>query len=358
MRGEGPIRVMLVEDSAIFRRMLAEALNRQPGIRVVAAAADAFEARDAILREHPEIIILDLELPKVDGLSFLRQLREHYPVPVIVCTGTTPRNGPAALRAVELGALEVMIKPSGMDRTARDALFADLAARIRAAVAHARPFVRSQPVRMSVVPQAFREAGLNPARFLVVIGASTGGTEAILSLLRSAPADFPPTAIVQHMPVQFTASFADRLNRLTPLRVQEAVEAGPLTPGSAVVARGDTHLTVRRVDGMWRAHYTNQTPVNRHCPSVEPLFDSAALHARCVIGVLLTGMGADGAAALLRLRRAGALTVAQSRESCVVYGMPKAAIEMGAAELTRAPEEIPAAILEALQQRAAVRKPG
>jgi two-component system, chemotaxis family, protein-glutamate methylesterase/glutaminase len=203
---------------------------------------------------------------------------------------------------------------------------------------------------------SFRAAGLNPARYLVAIGASTGGTEALRALLTSAPADFPPVVIVQHMPAGFTAAFANRLNQASPLTVTEARGGDALIPGRAVLARGDTHLIVQRTGGAWRACYTHTLVVNRHCPSVDVLFESVAAAAgRYAIGVLLTGMGNDGARGLKLMRERGALTIAQDRASCVVWGMPKVAVEIGAAMHTARPEQVPALIQRLLRAHPAPR---
>ncbi len=356
MSARPKIKTLVVDDSGVFRRMLAAALQRQPDVEVVGAARDVFEARDMILRHHPDVIVLDIELPKVSGLSFLKTLRTHYPVPVIVCSGTTARDGPRAIQAIEAGALDVVIKPDRGGAAAIEALAVELGQTIRMAATQARPVPKSAP--NAPAAGSFRAAGVDPNRMIVAIGASTGGTEAIRALLECCPPDFPPVAIVQHMPAGFTRSFAARLDALSRLTVAEATDGQRLAPGVAVVARGDTHMIVERSAAAWRVRYTDQVPVNRHCPSVEPLFESVAEAAGSRgVGVLLTGMGADGALGLLRMRQAGALTIAQSRETCVVYGMPRAAIDMEAAALSAAPADIPGLILRAalaIQSRAAV----
>ncbi|MBU0637894.1 MAG: chemotaxis-specific protein-glutamate methyltransferase CheB [Planctomycetes bacterium] len=351
MKRDGPIKVLVVDDSPTFRSMLTRALNDHADIRVAAAASDAFEARDCVLQHHPDVIVLDLEMPRVSGLEFLARLREHYPVPVIICSGTTGRNGPKALQAMALGAFDVVIKPNRGGRAALQSLANELAERIRVADSQGQPVPSPRtPVRRE--PPSFRAAGLNPARYLVVVGASTGGTEALTALLSHAPADFPSMVMVQHMPVGFTHSFAERLDQHSRMRVSEAVDGDRPTVGAGFLARGDAHLTVRRIGAMLALRYTDSEPVNRHCPSVDVLFDSAreAVGGRA-IGVLLTGMGADGAQGLLRLRQQGALTIAQSRDSCVVYGMPKVATEIGGVDFSSSPSEMPELILREVLAR-------
>lgn len=352
MNTTGHIHILLVDESAAFCRQLGLALNRQANMRVVATAANAAQAREQILRWRPDVIILDVDLAGGRGLDLLRLLRNNYPVPVIVCSGSTPRSSPRAIRAIECGALDVVNRPTVLTPTVLRALATQLAVYIRVATGEARPAAVRQP---DPVPPAapLAPAGLDPNRHLVVIGASTGGTEALRLLLAHAPPDFPPTAIVQHMPAGFTRSFAARLDLFTPLRVTEAVDGDHLVAGRAVIARGDTHLVVRHSAAGWRVYYTDQRPVNRHCPSVDVLFRSAAEAAGDqAIGILLTGMGEDGARGLRLLRDQGALTFAQDAASCVVYGMPKAAVQLGAAEYQAPPERIPGLLGKAIFRRA------
>ncbi len=352
MRPAGPISVLIVDDSAMVRSLVAHELSQQPDIRVVGAARDPYEARELIIAHRPEVIVLDTDMPRMDGLTFLRKLVVHYPVPVIMCSGSDDPAGRKALAAVELGAVDVVHKPEAGGSPALRLLAAELAERIREAAASilVRPHV---PAAAATGPAAFADAGLDPARCLVVLGASTGGTEAIRAFLSAVPADFPPVAMVQHMPAGFTAAFAGRLDQLSRMSVAEAAEGDPLRPGRALLARGDTQMTVVRSGGQLRIRYAGTEPVNRHCPSVDVLFDSAArIPGRQVIGVLLTGMGSDGAEGLLTLRQAGALTFAQNRESCVVYGMPKAALDLGAVQHQGPPAELPGMIVRALQAAA------
>jgi two-component system chemotaxis response regulator CheB len=243
--------------------------------------------------------------------------------------------------------VEVVPRPTNARPAAIAALAQDLVGRIRDAAAHARPVPLA--AQSAAASGSWRAAGVDPQRRFVVIGASTGGTRAIEDFLGQAPPDFPATVIVQHMPAGFTQSFAQRLNSLSSVSVSEACEGDLLVPGRVLIARGDTHVVVRSLPGGWRVHYTDRLPVNRHCPSVDVLFDSAAAVGPAAIGVLLTGMGDDGARGLCRMRACGALTLGQSKHSCVVYGMPKVAADLGAVQHTAAPGEMPALILRLAQ---------
>lgn len=354
MRREGPVRVLVVDGSPLFRTRLRSALQAEPGLIVLPGATNTADAREAVLTHKPDIIVLDLDLVRGDALAFLKKLRDHYPVPVFVSTRSAEQRGPQVMRAIEMGALDVVHK-GFPDRAAEAARFARLADEIREAYAHARP-VPPPRVRESAPPASWREAGLHPERHLVAIGASTGGTEAIRALLSHAPPDFPPTVITQHMPAGFTRSFAERLDAVSPLRVTEAVDGQVIGVGEAVVARGDTHLEVRRAARGWRCIYTHQRPVNNHCPSVDVMFHAVAEHAaEAAAGVLLTGMGADGAQGLLEIRTAGGVTLAQDRASCVVWGMPKAAVDLKAPMDVGEPPSMPGRVLALLQNRAPCR---
>jgi two-component system, chemotaxis family, protein-glutamate methylesterase/glutaminase len=349
-----PIKVLLVDDSPMVRTVLAHSLSGYADIEVVGGAKDAFEARELIIQHHPDVIILDIEMPRMDGVTFLRKLMAHYPVPVIMCSGTTPTTSATALEAIAAGAVDVVAKPVGGSQALKR-LGDELAEKIVAAAA-SRPRTPPIPVGAAAIPASFRAAGLNPDRYLVAIGASTGGTEAIREVLMAAPEDFPPVVMVQHMPAGFTQSFAARLDKSSPLAVTEAVGGEVLASGMALLARGGIQLRVRRRGDRWQAVYGDSTPVNRHCPSVDVLFDSVAeVGERHTVGVLLTGMGADGARGLLRMRGSGALTIAQDQASCVVYGMPKVAVELGAAEQQCSPPDVPGMILRQLIAREALR---
>jgi len=344
----GPVRVLLIDDQPLQRQAVAAELDRAGDLHAVACSGEQAEIRRRLVQFHPDVVLLALDLRSQDPLALLRTLREHYPVPVIVTTEAQGLGADRAVRATAAGALDVVRRPDGRGRAALSSYARELAERIHGAVQLARP--------VNLTPAAGRAVrsveGFDPRQYLVLIGASTGGTQALMALLEQAPVDFPAVAIVQHMPPGFTRSFAERLNRGCALRVTEAADNDPLGPGRAVVARGDTHLTVTGRPGAWRARYTDQVPVNRHCPSVDVLFQSGTAWGRAVVGVLLTGMGADGARGLLRLRQSGAVTIAQDEASCVVYGMPREAVRLGAAALEASPADIPALIVKTLSARA------
>jgi len=290
-------------------------------------------------------------MPRMDGLTFLEKLQAHYPVPVIMCSGIGSVSSHAALKAIELGAVDFVAKPVGGGGPALHRLCEDLSEKIHAA-AIAMPSPPSTPAPETAAPISFRAAGLDPNNSLVAIGASTGGTEAIKQLLSKVPADFPPVVIVQHIPEGFTKPLAERLNQFSAMTVSEANDGDLLAPGRAYLARSEIQMRVSRRGGRWRIVYGTDEPINRHCPSVDVLFDSAAQHAgKRAVGILLTGMGADGAKGLLNMQDRGAVTIAQDHGSCVVYGMPKVAIELGAVQHSAAPADIPGTLLQVLHRR-------
>jgi two-component system, chemotaxis family, protein-glutamate methylesterase/glutaminase len=354
VRRDGPIRVLIVDDTAPFVRALASELDRWGDLHTFTSDGKPEHMRDQLMRYHPEFILLDLALRTQNAIELLGELHANYPVPVIVSARNDAAGATHAAAALHRGALEVVCRPSNIRTEVLQPYARDLARKIRAAVSLARPV--PLPAGATGRPTSFGEAGVDPRRYLVALGASTGGTRAIEVLLGQVPADFPALVIVQHMPAGFTQSFAARLNSRSAMAVTEAVDGETLGPGRAVVARGDTHLVVRPAASGWRVQYTDQRPVNRHCPSVDVLFESVATIGRQrAVGLLLTGMGSDGARGLLQMRQAGALTIAQSAESCVVYGMPKVAIELGAAMYTTAPHEMPGLVLRSLRTRVEAR---
>lgn len=349
MKKDGPIRVLVIDDASVYARVLSGELEQQGGIHAIHVSSETHAVRDQLLQCHPELIVLDLGTRRTDALVLLRKLRENYPVPVIVCSTGAAESAARAVQASQMGALEIMRKPDSGRPTALQPFARELALKIRMAASMARP-VPPTPSAQRVT--SFRGAGLVPSRYLIVAGASTGGTKALAVLLQHIPADFPPIVIVQHMPVGFTRSFAERLNSECAMSVGEAEDGELLRPGRAVIARGDTHLVVRGNAGGYRAQYTHQQLVNRHCPSVDVLFESAAkAGGHHSIGLLLTGMGSDGAEGLLKLRRAGALTITQDKTSSVVYGMPKVAVDLGASMHSAPPQEMPLTVVRGLQLR-------
>jgi two-component system, chemotaxis family, protein-glutamate methylesterase/glutaminase len=329
------IKVLCVDDSALIRSLMTEIINSQPDMTVVATASDPLIARDLVKQHNPDVMTLDVEMPRMDGLEFLEKLMRLRPMPVVMVSSLTERGSEAALRALELGAIDFVTKPRlGI----RDGLLAytDLiVGKIRiAAAARILPAKRaanaSNPSAITEVP--LLRSPLLSTEKLIIVGASTGGTEAIRELLQPLPPDSPGILIAQHMPAGFTNSFAQRLNGLCRVAVTEAVHGERILPGHAYIAPGGFHLSLARSGANYVAQVDQEPPVNRHRPSIDVLFDSAARHAgKNAIGVILTGMGRDGAEGLLRMHRAGAYTLAQDEASCVVFGMPREAIALGAA---------------------------
>lgn len=328
------IRVLCVDDSALIRSLMTEIINSQPDMMVVATASDPLVARDLVKLHNPDVMTLDVEMPRMDGLEFLEKLMRLRPMPVVMVSSLTERGSEAALRALELGAIDFVTKPRlGI----RDGLlsYTDLiAGKIRiAATARLLPAKRvAAPGGLGTTAEAPPlHSPLLSTEKLIIIGASTGGTEAIREVLQPLPPDSPGIMIAQHMPAGFTNSFAQRLNSLCRIAVSEAIHGERILPGHAYIAPGGFHLSLTRSGANYVAQVHQEPPVNRHRPSVDVLFDSAAIHAgKNAIGVILTGMGRDGAEGLLRMRQAGAHTLAQDEASCVVFGMPREAIAIGA----------------------------
>ena len=346
------ISVLVVDDSALVRTILSRELPRDPRIEVIGAASDAYQARDMILAHRPDVITLDVEMPGMSGLEFLDRLMKHYPVPVIMFSTVTGAGTKAAMEALEKGAVDVMHKPDHTSAALREVM-GELIDKIKAARdAIRRPKPRlNTPARIGSVAKR----GIDPTQHIVAIGASTGGTEALRSILFHLPADMPPVVIVQHMPKGFTEAFAERLDKNSAMHVVEATDRVRLQPGLAVLARGDMHLSVEKQGAGWVARSRSGPLVCRHRPSVEVLFRSMSKAVGPAgVGVILTGMGADGADGLLTLHQAGAATIAQDQRSCVVFGMPKEAIERGAADRVVGLASIPQAIVMALARRPAL----
>ena len=332
------IKTLVVDDSPVVRNVLSRELSKDPDIEVIGTAQDAFVARDKIVVMKPDVITLDIEMPKMDGLTFLKKLMEWFPIPVIIVSGLTPKGCDLSLEALEIGAVDVIEKPALTNERA----LAEFSTRIVDTV-KAASLVRFDRKRDSArVPSRPAHNDSKPAgraigrstNKLVAIGASTGGTEALKAVLERMPVDCPPIMIVQHMPGTFTKAFADRLNRQTPIEVLEAEDGMEVKSGRAIIGNGNLHLLVRKAGpGKWQAETKDGPLVCRHKPSVEVLFNSFAKNVgNLAIGVMLTGMGRDGADAMKNMRDAGSRTVAQDEKSCVVFGMPKEAIKTGAVE--------------------------
>ncbi len=343
-------RVLIVDDSAIVRRVLTDMLSGQPDIEVIATAPDPYVARDKILELKPDVLTLDLEMPRMDGISFLRRLMHFHPLPVVVISSIAEKGSDVALEALRLGAVEVLAKPGGpysvedLGERVVDSVRAAARARVKARrEAEDGPENPPTPVRFENLHFS--------SNALVGIGASTGGVEAIRDVLVQLPANFPPVLVVQHLPRAFSQSLVEQLNRSCALEVKQAQETNELAAGQVLIAPGERHMEVRYVGAKRAAVLSCTPPVNRHRPSVDVLFRSMAkTGARNSVGVLLTGMGSDGAEGLLAMRQSGAATIAQDRQSSVVYGMPAEAVRLGAAEVVLPLKDIAGGIVRAISR--------
>jgi two-component system chemotaxis response regulator CheB len=338
-----PIRVLIVDDSAIVRQIFSRELARDPELQVAGAAPDPYVARDLIVSLKPDVVTLDVEMPRMDGITFLRKLMHHYPIPVVVVSSLTQAGGKIAMEAIEAGAVEVMCKPGGsysvgdMSIALIEKIKAAALARPRALASH-RP-ASGAPVR--------RLAMTRTTNKIIAIGTSTGGTQALQQVLTTLPANSPGIIIVQHMPEHFTRSFAERLDSLCEIEVREAENNDSVAPGRALIAPGNRHMLLKRSGARYYVEVREGPLVSRHRPSVDVLFKSAARTAGAnAVGVIMTGMGRDGAEGLLEMRQAGARTLAQDEASCVVFGMPREAIALGAAEETLSLQRIPRRMLD------------
>lgn len=324
------IRVVVVDDSALMRNLISELLGTAHDIRVVGAAPDPYAARTLIKQLNPDVLTLDVEMPRMDGLTFLENLMRLHPMPVVMLSSLTARGAEVTLQALELGAIDFITKPHIDVVHGFHEIATDIVDKVRAAAA-TRPRQRiPAPPQPAAVPRA---AGLKLTHGLIAIGASTGGTEAIRAVLSTLPPDAPAVVIAQHIPPAFSGPFAARLDRNSAMRVVEATDGAAILPGHAYVAPGGRHLRILRDGARFRCKLGDDAPVNRHKPSVDVMFDSVAqaAGANCA-AVLLTGMGDDGARGLLRLREAGAETFVQDQATSVVWGMPGVAWRLGAAQ--------------------------
>ncbi len=344
------IRVLIVDDSALIRGVMREIVDDQPDMEVIGVAPDPLVAREMIRERHPDVLTLDVEMPKMDGLDFLERLMRLRPMPVVMVSSLTERGSETTLRALELGAVDFVAKPkmsiqSGM----RD--YAELIAyKIRAA-SRAQVHARSRESNADAGrPLPAIRNPLSSSEKLILIGASTGGTEAIREFLQQMPSDCPGILIVQHMPEGFTRSFAQRLDSLCRISVKEAVDGERVLPGHAYLAPGHSHLRLARSGANYVTRLDQGPPVNRHRPSVDVLFESAAVSGgKNVLGVILTGMGKDGAAGMLKMREAGAVNFAQDEATCVVYGMPREAVAIGAVHEVAPLLQLPGRVLGQLE---------
>jgi two-component system chemotaxis response regulator CheB len=333
------VRVLIVDDSASVRQILLTILSEDPAIEVIATASDPFVAARRLEKEVPDVILLDIEMPRMDGMTFLRKIMAQHPIPVIICSSLTEEGSNVMFEAFEAGAVDIVPKPRIDTRQAllecstrlREAVKSAARARVRPRAA--RRLIEKKLTADAIIPPPVQGKSRPTTERIVCIGASTGGTEALNDVLETLPQNSPGILIVQHMPAGFTAAFARRLNGVCQIQVKEAEDGEPVLPGCAYIAPGARHMLVQRIGLRYQIAIKDGPPVSRHRPSVDVLFRSAAQHAGAnALGVIMTGMGDDGARGLLEMRKLGASTRAQDEESCVVFGMPKEAITCGAAE--------------------------
>ena len=353
------IKVLIVDDSAVVRQVVRQSLERDPGIEVIGVASDPLFAINYMKRQWPDVVVLDIEMPRMDGLTFLKKIMSERPTPVVICSSLAETGADATMNALSAGAAAIITKPKlGVKQFLQDSANDVVQAVKAAARSNARKLVSragaaAPPVKLSA--DAVLEAGLGSGarmvrttEHIVAIGTSTGGTQALEHVLTRLPAVSPGIVIVQHMPEKFTAMFADRLNNLCSIEVREARHGDRVIPGRALIAPGGKHMMVTRSGAQYTVEVIDGPLVNRHRPSVDVLFRSCAKFAgRNALGVIMTGMGDDGARGLKEMHDAGATTVAEDESTCVVFGMPKEAIRLGAADRVLPLDEIPAAILRA-----------
>jgi len=324
------IKVLIVDDSAIVRKVFSQELSKYLDIEIVGTAPDPFVARDKILKLKPDVITLDVEMPRMDGVTFLRKLMKYYPIPVIIVSSLTQKGGKLTLEALDIGAVDVIAKPGGSFSVGD--MSSQLLEKIRAAskVRMSRGNKNSRPDSEKVRPM---KALAETSHKIIAIGASTGGTEALKEVLSEMPVNSPGILVVQHMPAKFTTAFAERLDGLCQIRVREAKDGDSVNPGTALIAPGNLHMILRRSGARYYVEVKNGPMVHHQRPAVDILFKSTAKYAGAnSIGAILTGMGTDGAAGLLEMRQAGAGTIAQDENTCVVFGMPKESIKLGAVD--------------------------
>lgn len=343
------IRVLIIDDSALIREVLSKGLAMDPSIEVVGTASDPYVARDKIVYLTPDVLTLDVEMPRMNGVEFLKKLMPQYPLPVVMVSSLTQKGKKITIEALEAGAVDFVTKPTTDIARGLASMIMELRTKIKiAATANVSHWKKSRPtVQSNLVSQNHT---LTHSKYNVIaIGASTGGTEAIRKIITTFPTIMPSILIVQHMPPGFTKMFADRLNQLSLLEVKEAVTGDQVIPGRVLIAPGDAHMTIKRSGGVYNVICSKGEKVNGHCPSVDVLMYSVAKEVgQNSIGIILTGMGGDGAKGLLAMRKTGAKTLAQDEKTSVVFGMPKVAYEIGAAEKLCALDDITPEIIKIL----------
>ncbi|MCB0317548.1 MAG: chemotaxis response regulator protein-glutamate methylesterase [Bdellovibrionales bacterium] len=326
------IKVLIVDDSAVVRQTLEKELAKDKGIEVLGTAPDPFIARDKIVKLKPDVVTLDIEMPRMDGITFLRKLMKHYPIPIVIVSSIAQKGSEVALEALKSGAVEVLAKPGPAYSVGDMAL--ELCEKIKSASKANLTKIASQAQLVSSSVNQVK-ALTKTTHKVLVIGASTGGTQAIEYVLRQFPANAPGTVIVQHMPAGFTKTFSDRLNEICAVEVKEAKNGDTIIPGRVLIAPGNFHMMVNRSGAQYFVEVKEGPLVGRHRPSVDVLFNSAAVHlGKNAVGLMLTGMGKDGAQGMKKMREAGSFNFAQDEATSVVYGMPKAAVEAGAVDVS------------------------
>lgn len=340
------IKVLVIDDSAMIRKVFEQELSKDPEIEVVGTAPDPFVGRDKIVYLKPDVITLDIEMPRMDGLTFLGKLMQHYPIPVVVVSSLAKRGGDVAVKAMELGAVEVLSKP-GSAYSVGD-MSEQLIEKVKAASkVKVSKVVGNKVLTPQIANKPIASIGVRTTNKIVAIGASTGGTEAVKEVISRLPSNAPPVVIVQHMPQNFTKAFADRLNDICQVTVKEAEDGEYLSSGKVLIAPGNKHMEIRRSGINYYVTLFDGPMVFHQRPAVEILFNSVAQYAgQNAIGVILTGMGKDGAQGLLNMRKAGAATIAQDERTCIVFGMPKEAIDLGAAQVIKPLPQITQTILD------------
>ncbi len=347
-----PVKVMIVDDSATVRQVLSGLLDAEPDLKVIGTAADPLFAMDKMARNWPDVIVLDVEMPRMDGITFMKKLMAEHPTPVVICSSLTEKGAQTTVQALAAGAMDVITKPRvGLRDFLNDAA-KEVAAAVRAAAKANMKRVIPLPavapkLCADVVLSAPEQAMHQTTEKVVALGTSTGGTQALEALLTSLPLTAPGMVVVQHMPEKFTAAFAQRLEKLCEIEVREARHGDRVLPGRALIAPGGRHMLLKRNGAQYQVHVVDGPPVSRHRPSVDVLFRSAARSAgRNAMGVIMTGMGDDGARGLKEMHDAGAWAVAQDEATCVVYGMPKEAVKLGGVDRSMPLQDIGGAILE------------
>ncbi|WP_029915365.1 protein-glutamate methylesterase/protein-glutamine glutaminase [Pelobacter seleniigenes] len=347
------VRVLVVDDSALVRNILSQGLALDPGIEVVGTASDPYIARDKIIELQPDVLTLDVEMPRMDGVAFLRKLMPQYPIPVVMVSSLTQRGKQITMEALDAGAVDFVAKPTSNVSAGLNAMLMELRSKVKiASTANVSHWKGKRPV----IPQ--KAVGITSAALaestdkVIAIGASTGGTEAIRRVIENFPASTPGTVIVQHMPGGFTKMFSDRLNQLCPMQVKEAEHGDRVRTGLVLIAPGGRQLEVVRSGGFYEVRLGGEEKVSGHCPSVDVMMHSVAKHVGAnAIGAMLTGMGQDGAMGMLAMKEAGARCIAQDEASSVVFGMPKVAYEKGGAERLVPLEKIASSLLSLLMEK-------